>query len=112
MDRQPRESNLGARAVVQGMLLGAHLAVRHFPVSRQRSRLHGYAVSAREPRSKLVVWPQVSWQRRQDSEWKALRAEPKGYFSTTSPLLLHPQEAKVPSCGFYVPRDLFPQSFH
>jgi hypothetical protein len=62
--------------------------------------------------AKLVASPQVSWQRRQDSEWKALRAKPKGYFSTTSPLLLHPQEAKVPSCGFYVPRDLFPQSFH
>jgi hypothetical protein len=27
-------------------------------------------------------------------------------------LVLHPQEAKVPSRGLYVPRDLFPQSFH
>jgi hypothetical protein len=54
--------------------------------------------------------PQLSWQRSHNSEWNAFGRRPER--REAQRLRPHPQEAKVPSRGFYVPRNLLPQSFH
>lgn len=56
--------------------------------------------------------PHVSRRLSHDSEWKAFGAMRYDSQAEGQRLLPHPEEAKVVSRGFYVPRNLLPQSFH